>query len=1083
MGALPHPAPEDGVPRVFGRYVLLHNLGRGGMGEVFLAKTVAAGGFEKVCAVKKIRPDLGADNEFAARFRDEARVVVRLNHGNIAQVYDAGQIGDEYYLAMEYVEGQSLLKVILRAREVGRLIPPDIALYVVHELCSGLGYAHRRSDYEGGHLGLVHRDVNPQNVLVSYDGETKLIDFGLAASTLKSVATRAGVAMGKAHYMAPEQARGRDVDARTDVYAAGIVLWELLTAQRCLDIPKDGGPADVGRAIAMPKIDPPSARVPGLSPELDAVVMKALSPRAEDRYENAETFRRAIAEKLYRLNPSIGPDVLAEYLHELFHAEILAERKQVAELLAQELGALVREAETEARRTVTFVRPGAEVVGPAAAPPPGPAALDPADATVDLAAGTVLAGRYEIIEQIGSGGMGTVYSARHLDIDRRVAVKILHPGLAQNAEVIARFRREARAASMIGHPNIVLVTDFGQTRGGRAFFVMEYLEGDPLSVALKREAPLVGRRAARILRQVASALHAAHEAGIIHRDLKPDNVFLLRGERGAEVAKILDFGIAKVTGREESLSPLTQSGLVFGTPQYMSPEQAAGQTLDRRADIYSAGILLYECLTGSLPFTGATVGQVLARQLSEAPMPPRRRAPQAEIPEPMELITLKMLAKDPAERYQTAAEVDEDLRRFLAGNPVLAGEDKARKRGATMPPPPPTPSAAVATATSTPTAAPPPPAAPTGTPRTLTGMAPARATAAATSAAAGTTAGAAAPAGAAPRTPPAPAPPSPSGRTASPSATVAVGGAPAPAALFPTGASGSIDVGFGSGVRPMPAASESVAVSPQQAALSAMALAGVAPGQFSTGYMRAVNRRSRIFLLVAVLGAMIGVAAIAVAVVIYLNPPPAPLAVSAPDRRAKASAARDDTKGAVADAREDDTGDEAEPASARPADRTSKTSAPETAAATAAGAAATAGALAPAAESRVVLTFRSKPTGARVRAGDHDVGITPVALPVPRGTFALSFDVSLDGYETATVSVVPRRDRPVDVKLKKRPRSFKAKPRLDGAASSGAEASGGGGGGGGGPATGTPATSAPATAAPAAKPKTATPEGLKDPYR
>jgi serine/threonine-protein kinase len=271
-------------------------------------------------------------------------------------------------------------------------------------------------------------------------------------------------------------------------------------------------------------------------------------------------------------------------------------------------------------------------------------------------------GRYEVVAVIGEGGMGTVYEVRHTTLGRRFALKVLRRDIA-DAEHTARFIREAKAAAAIGHPNIVAVSDFGEievpvpgdpSRRGPPvpYFVMEYLTGISLAQLLRTDRTLDAARAAQIVVQCASGLGAAHAAGVIHRDLKPDNIFLTRsGER--EFVKLLDFGVAKMAGAGR----LTRAGMVFGTPHYMSPEQAAGQSVDHRADIYALGVILYECLAGKVPFEADTYMGVLTKHMFATPEPIERMVPDASRLGALGPIVMRCLAKNPAERFASMAEL------------------------------------------------------------------------------------------------------------------------------------------------------------------------------------------------------------------------------------------------------------------------------------------------------------------------------------------------------------------------------------------------------------------------------------------
>ncbi len=280
--------------------------------------------------------------------------------------------------------------------------------------------------------------------------------------------------------------------------------------------------------------------------------------------------------------------------------------------------------------------------------------------------GTVLENRYRIDALLGEGGMGEVYRAEHIQIGRKVAIKVLHPLYSNEEEVLERFKREARAATAIGHPNIVDVTDSGTTPDGRAFFVMEVLEGMELADIIIDNKWMDPQRAAYITVQVCQAVGAAHRAGIIHRDLKPENVFLVTKDGEPDFVKILDFGIAKSTRMEMTRGGhLTQPGLAMGTPEYMAPEQAAGKPADERADVYAAGGVLYAMVVGKPPHEGSNIMEVLTLKATTMPQMPRRIRP--EIPEELEGIIMKALARDLDLRYQTMEQLEYDLRKFLSG--------------------------------------------------------------------------------------------------------------------------------------------------------------------------------------------------------------------------------------------------------------------------------------------------------------------------------------------------------------------------------------------------------------------------------
>jgi serine/threonine-protein kinase len=351
---------ERQLPQVFGRYLLLKRLSRGGMGEIFLAKLGEIQGFEKLVIIKKILPHLVADQEFIKRFIDEAQVAIKLNHANVAPVFEVGKVDGEYFLAIEYIEGRDLRRLVARQREERTRLPADLCLYIVREVASGLAYAHRRTDDKGQSLALVHCDISPPNVMVSFEGEVKIIDFGIAKSAIRLAGTNPNMGFGKFGYMAPEQLiRGGVVDRRTDIYAAGVVLYELLTGERLFSFPEGSDYRQIARQVTQGKIVPPSARDPRLDRELDPIVMKALATQKDARYQFAEEFRDAIQVKLSQMNPTISADALAHFLRGLFAEEITDEHRLVASMKAIDVAPWQEELEAATtEHTVTFARAG-----------------------------------------------------------------------------------------------------------------------------------------------------------------------------------------------------------------------------------------------------------------------------------------------------------------------------------------------------------------------------------------------------------------------------------------------------------------------------------------------------------------------------------------------------------------------------------------------------------------------------------------------------------------------------------------------------------------------------------------------------
>lgn len=627
---------EPTLPKKFGRLTLLKPIARGGMGEVFLATAGGIEGAERPCVVKIIRREHAEDPSFLARFFDEARVQAQLDHPGVARVLEASTDPEgKPFVVVEYIEGRNLAEVRNRGSQLNAVIGWAEAVAVAVSLSEALAHVHERTDSNGMPLGIVHRDLSPQNVMIGYGGDVKLIDFGTARGENRRCQTVSGVVLAKPGYVAPEVANNQPGGIASDLYALGVILWELVAGRRFLT----GDPAAHVAAVAAGRRNPPPiAELVKAPVELDTVIARLTAPRIEDRFA---TGREAATElvRVLKKAPSLANGErgvrarIATVMERLYPAEPARSRADLGRLLA----------------TARSAEPTRQTSAPA--PSPLPAGVDQS-----LFPGT----RYRILREVGRGSMGVVYEAHHVDLGRVVALKVLPKERCQSPEMETRFRREARSIARLRHPNLVQLHDFGVSTDGRPYYAMELLEGETLEQYLARERGMDWREAARIGVETCGALEAAHAAGLVHRDIKPGNVFITRDGK----LKLLDFGIVQVSPEEAPADP--EALHLIGTAEYMAPEQATGEAIDERADLYALGAVLYELVTGRLPHVAATTIALIDRKLRVAPESPRERAPGRGIPKGLDRAITRALARFPAQRFRSAAEMRGALEAAIA---------------------------------------------------------------------------------------------------------------------------------------------------------------------------------------------------------------------------------------------------------------------------------------------------------------------------------------------------------------------------------------------------------------------------------
>lgn len=313
-------------PQIFGKYVLLERLALGGMAEIFKAKTFSHGGFEHLLVIKRILPHIGENADFVSMFVDEAKISVALQHPNIVRVFDFGKILENYFIAMECVDGKDARNILRKLNRRKEWINEKFAAYIAQEVCKGLHYAHTKTDMSGNPFGIVHRDISPSNVLVSYDGEVKVADFGIAKAERNAYQTRDGMLKGKFEYMSPEQAQGKEIDHRSDLFSVGIILFEMMTQRRLF---KSDSEIATLKKIRDGEIPVPRTLKPDISPRLEAICLKALAVDPNERYQSAQAMADDLREFLFPETSDTLQRELRAYMQELFAEEIGEERMRL----------------------------------------------------------------------------------------------------------------------------------------------------------------------------------------------------------------------------------------------------------------------------------------------------------------------------------------------------------------------------------------------------------------------------------------------------------------------------------------------------------------------------------------------------------------------------------------------------------------------------------------------------------------------------------------------------------------------------------------------------------------------------------
>jgi serine/threonine protein kinase len=668
--------------RTIGPYELVARLGSGPAGDVHLAhlssEAIRAGAArDAVLAVRIYRPEL-CSAVFAEMLQSERQAALSFVHENAIRILEIAKDRDDTYLAMELGVGQPLTALLQRLALERRTLSPQLALWIAIETAEALHAAHEMTPPNG----VVHGHLSPSTIWLTYEGQVRVRGVGIGRAHALVPPSHTRIA-----YRAPELIEGtRAWDRRADIYSLGVVAYDLLASRRAF---KRRTIEDTQAAVLEHFVEPLS----DASSVNAAVAELVTAMMARYRQERPKSLGELIPSLKAQLSEDPGhlSQELRAQMGGYFPEEARSLRKKIDAILRPRVDSrpssktpfALRATDTRPpdenakQKSITHeivFEPPEELTPPPPTPKPRPPSRSsvlaqlrpqPAPAPVDdalpdaplgdaLEIGQIIGEKYRVLGRLGEGGMGVVYRVEHVLMQKQLALKLLRAEISMIPQIARRFEREARAACQLDHPNIVRVTDFGREPNGTLFLVMELLHGESLLDRLATGAHLTVEEGLEIVEQVLSALDHAHRNEIIHRDLKPDNVMLVPKE-GKTVVKILDFGVAKMaaTPIEKDRPPLTQTGMIFGTPQYMSPEQASGEVVDGRADLYTVGVMLYQILTKRLPFDGDTTAAVLARQITQPPPPLDLHLQDRELEAALEEVLVRALAKERKDRYSS----------------------------------------------------------------------------------------------------------------------------------------------------------------------------------------------------------------------------------------------------------------------------------------------------------------------------------------------------------------------------------------------------------------------------------------------
>ncbi|MBX9668880.1 MAG: protein kinase [Candidatus Obscuribacterales bacterium] len=712
-------SPQTMIGQVVGKhYQILELIGTSGLSRSYRALHTS---LNKQFTLKWISPNIVYDERSTQRFRQIAHAAAGLKHENICQTDEFGiDEAGRCLVVTEYLEGQTLKDLLIRLGRPAR----SQMLAIVIPFCRGLSYAHGQ--------GMIHGDIKPDNIRIMVESDdsiaVKVSDFGMASLLNPDDGSSPDLIktceiLGTPDYMSPEQGFGKPQDHRSDIYSVGCILYELTSG-----VPpfQNYGRTDGVVLAHMTEAPPPlPAQLPA---KLQQIIGRCLKKKPDERYQNMQQLLSELEEyQSARVRTEPAPSVPNEPRQTLVDqyqpsqvpvqtsnehyppqqnqlppsvkTQHLVARDPLKSPSAEQLDQFppsqppgsVQPKQGQPQPpppTNHFQQLSTPIDQPLSPPPPTttelnspPSRLQPTtqthhkqyhDFSEQEAAQSEFVGvigeRYEILEVVAQGGMGTVLRARHLVLNKPVAIKVLNPGRALDDHLIQRFEQEAKAGSNLSHPHLVSVFDYGFTANREPYLVMEYVEGQSLYEILAERGRMSAAEFLDVFSQACKAVQYLHNNNVIHRDLKPSNIVvqMIDGDR---YVKLLDLGIAKVlTEENRDAKKLTTTGQIFGSPTYMSPEQCKGQEAERQSDIYSLGCVMYECIAGCPPMVGENIMHVIYQHINEAP-PDLVTLIKADREETkIAAVIQKCLQKSPKDRYQNAGEILAILNEIASGS-------------------------------------------------------------------------------------------------------------------------------------------------------------------------------------------------------------------------------------------------------------------------------------------------------------------------------------------------------------------------------------------------------------------------------